>query len=164
MQLCGNTQWFSIFLDVLNSAYYCDFELLYFHHWKKSLEKMCLQTSSLGGEGRGEILGISGVGSVLLWWKHHAVFISLMPIWDTAQGSSSTSTLVPKSSNPPNLYPTKYHPASNLIFPDVYVPRPSHSWSVYSSTIDVFSSPGHPNLAEIISQSFLLHCVLDTHL
>lgn len=76
---------------------------------------MCLQTSSLGGEGRGEILGISRGGSALLWWKHHAIVISLMPNWETAQGYSATSTQIPKSSNLSNLYLTQPAIPSSLI-------------------------------------------------
>lgn len=130
------------------------FRTFVFPSVKKSLEKMCLQTSSLGGEGREEILGISRGGSVLLWWKRQAIAISLMPNWETAQGSSATSTRVPKSSNLPNLYPTSYHPASNLIFPDLCVPRPFNPWSVCSSSIDVFSLPGHPRLLRLCLEAF----------
>lgn len=39
-----------------------------------------------------------------------------MPNWETAQGSSASSAQVTKSLNPPNLYPTRNHPGSNLIF------------------------------------------------
>lgn len=130
------------------------FRTLVFPSVKKSLEKMRLQTSSLGGEGRGEILGISRGGSVLLQWKCQGNVISLMQNWETVQGSSATSTQVPKSLNLPNLYLTRYHPSSNFIFPDLYVPRPSHPWSVHSSTTDDFSLPGHSRLLRLYLEAF----------